>query len=80
MAAHQNPTQYQIYIKGHLDERRMRWFEGLDVTPLPDGKTVISGPIPDQAALYGLLNRIRDLGMELISVQPKAGFSLCEDT
>ena len=80
MATNQNPTQYQIYIKGHLDERRMRWFEGLDVTPLPDGKTVISGPISDQAALHGLLNRIRDLGMELISVQPKTGSSPCEDT
>jgi hypothetical protein len=63
---------YQICIKGHLDERRMRWFEGFHVTPLPDGKTIISGSMLDQAALHGLLNRIRDLGMELISVQPKA--------
>jgi ubiquinone/menaquinone biosynthesis C-methylase UbiE len=71
METHQNPTYYQIYIKGHLDERRMRWFDGLAVARLPDGKTLISGPILDQAALHGLLNRIRDLGMELISVQPK---------
>ena len=49
----------------------MRWFEDLKVTQLPDGKTLLSGPILDQAALHGLLNRIRDLGMELISVQPK---------
>jgi 2-polyprenyl-3-methyl-5-hydroxy-6-metoxy-1,4-benzoquinol methylase len=71
METNQNPTQYQICIKGHLDERRIRWFDGLAVARLPDGKTLISGPILDQAALHGLLNRIRDLGMELISVQPK---------
>lgn len=50
----------------------MRWFEGLDLAPLPNGKTIISGPVMDQAALHGLLNRIRDLGMELIYVQPQA--------
>jgi 2-polyprenyl-3-methyl-5-hydroxy-6-metoxy-1,4-benzoquinol methylase len=71
MESNQHPTHYQIHIKGHLDERRMRWFEGLDVAQLPNGKTIISGPVMDQAALHGLLNRIRDLGMELISVQPK---------
>jgi hypothetical protein len=80
METNLNPTHYQICIKGHLDERKARWFEGLNITPLPDGKTMISGAIPDQAALHGLLNRIRDLGMELISVQPKAGSSLSEDT
>jgi hypothetical protein len=80
METNLNSTHYQICIKGHLDERKARWFEGLDVIPLPDGKTMISGDIPDQAALHGLLNRIRDLGMELISVQPKAGSSLCKDT
>ena len=63
---------YQIRIKGHLDERRMRWLEGFDVTQHPNGETLISGRKMDQAALHGLLNRIRDLGMELISVQPKA--------
>ena len=71
MESNQTPIHYQICIKGHLDERRVRWFEGLDVTQLPNGKTIISGPVMDQAALHGLLNRIRDLGMELISVQPK---------
>lgn len=71
METHQNPTHYQICIKGHLDERRIRWFDGLEVAQLPDGKTLISGPVVDQSALHGLLNRIRDLGMELISVQPK---------
>jgi hypothetical protein len=61
-------TIYQIRIKGHLDERWMRWFEGFEVTQHPNGETVISGPIMDQAALHGVLNRIRDLGMELVSV------------
>jgi 2-polyprenyl-3-methyl-5-hydroxy-6-metoxy-1,4-benzoquinol methylase len=67
-----NPTNYQICIKGHLDERWMRWFEGLEVKQLSNGRTIISGPILDQSALHGLLNRIRDLGIELISVQPQA--------
>jgi 2-polyprenyl-3-methyl-5-hydroxy-6-metoxy-1,4-benzoquinol methylase len=71
MRTNQDPINYQICIKGHLDERWMRRFEGLEVTPLPDGKTIISGPIMDQAALHGILSRIRDLGIELISVQPK---------
>ena len=58
---------YQIRIEGHLDER---WFEYLDVKPLPEGETLISGEM-DQSALHGILNRIRDLGLELISVQRK---------
>jgi hypothetical protein len=61
---------YQIRIEGHLGERWLRWFEGLDVSRLPEGETVISGEM-DQAALHGILNRIRDLGLELISVQRK---------
>lgn len=71
MQTHSKPTSYQIKVRGHFDERRMRWFEGLDVTFLPNGETVINGAITDQAALHGVLNRIRDLGMELVSVQPK---------
>jgi hypothetical protein len=61
---------YQIRIEGHLDERWLRWFEGLDLSPLPEGETLISGEM-DQSALHGILNRIRDLGLELISVQRK---------
>lgn len=61
---------YQIRIEGHLDERWLRWSEGLDVVPLPQGETIISGEM-DQSALHGVLNRIRDLGLELISVQRK---------
>lgn len=59
---------YKIRIEGHLDERWLRWFEGLDVSPLPEGETIIRGEM-DQAALHGVLNRVRDLGLELISVQ-----------
>ena len=61
---------YQIRIEGHLDERWLCWLEGLDVSPLPEGETIISGEM-DQAALHGILNRISDLGLELISVQRK---------
>lgn len=68
----QSTINYQICIKGHLDERWMRWFEGLKVTQLSNGRTIISGPVVDQAELHGLLNRIRDLGLELISLQPAA--------
>ncbi len=71
MQTHSTPISYQIKVKGHFDERGMRWFEGLDITFLPNGETIINGAITDQAALHGVLNRIRDLGMELISVQPK---------
>lgn len=59
---------YQIRIEGYLDERWLRWFEGFDISQLPEGETVISGEM-DQAALHGILNRIRDLNLELISVQ-----------
>ena len=59
---------YQICIKGHLDEHWMRWFESLAVSQQPNGETVISDAI-DQATLHGILNRIRDLSLELISVQ-----------
>jgi hypothetical protein len=69
METNERPTIYQIRIKGHLDERWMRWFDGLIISQHRDGETFISGIVQDQAALHGILNRIRDLGMELISVQ-----------
>jgi hypothetical protein len=59
---------YELRVKGHLDDRLSLVLEGLAVRRLPDGTTVLSGPVVDQAALYGLINRIRDLGLPLLSV------------
>jgi hypothetical protein len=60
---------YQIYVHGRLDERWLRWFEGHTVVYLDNGKTLIVLTDVDQHALFGVINRIRDLGLELISVQ-----------
>jgi hypothetical protein len=66
------PMLYEIRLAGHLDPRWAAWFDGLAVTTHADGSTVISGPIPDQAALHGVLQRVRDLGLTLMSVnQPE---------
>ena len=59
---------YQIKIKGHLDHEWTNWFEGLTITLEEDGDTLLTGPVIDQAALHGLLKKVRDLGMPLISV------------
>jgi hypothetical protein len=64
------PTFYKIRIKGHLDSQWTDWFEGLTVTLEEDGNTLLSGPVIDQAALHGLLKKVRDLGMPLLSVCP----------
>ena len=60
---------YQITVKGHLNPNWADWFDGLIITPVPNGTTVISGSMADQAMLHGVLNRIRDLGLTLLSVQ-----------
>ena len=59
---------YQIRIKGHLDDTMAGWFEGLTISNQEDGDSVFSGPLVDQAALQGVLNRISSLGLTLISV------------
>jgi hypothetical protein len=64
------PEGYEIRVQGHLERRRIRTFEGLMITHQANGETLISGPIQDQAALYGLLNWLRDLGIPLLSVNP----------
>ncbi len=66
---HYEPELYEIRIKGHLDDRWADWFEGLTFTLVRDGTTLLDGPLIDQAALHGVLNRIRDLGLPIISVQ-----------
>ena len=63
------PTAYEIRITGQLDARWAEWFEGLTIT-LDGGDTLITGPVVDQAALHGLLKKVRDLGMSLVSVSP----------
>jgi hypothetical protein len=59
---------YRIRVRGQLDPEWSAWFDGLTVTPQPDGSTLLVGRIPDQAALHGLLAKIRDLGLPLISM------------
>ena len=63
------PKLYNIRVKGHLRVEWSEWFEGMTVTLEENGDTTLSGPVADQAALSGLLIRIRDLGLELISLQ-----------
>ncbi len=63
-----DPARYRICVKGQLSEQWATWFDGLTLENLPDGHAVLSGRLPDQSALYGALNRIRDIGLTLISV------------
>lgn len=66
-----NPTQSQIYeirLQGHLEPQWQSWFDGMSITLTPAGETLLTGPVVDQAALHGLLKKIRDLGMPLLSV------------
>ena len=62
------PVVYQIRIKGHLDPRWTDWFDGLAVTLEEEGCTLLTGPVIDQAALHGILKKVRDLGMPFLSV------------
>jgi len=61
------PMVYQIRVKGHLGRQWTNWFEGLTITLEDNGDTILTGPVVDQAALHGLLKRVRDLGLPLIS-------------
>jgi hypothetical protein len=65
---HHNPGRYEIRLKGHLDARWAAWFDGLSLTNESDGSTLIHGHVADQAALHGLLQKVRDVGLPLVSV------------
>jgi hypothetical protein len=60
--------RYEICLKGHLNRRWAAWFDGLSLSRESDGTTILRGPIPDQAALHGLLQKVRDTGLPLVSV------------
>ena len=62
--------QVEIRVRGHLDENLSKWLDGFDLRHTEPDETVLTGPVVDQAALYGLLSRLRDLGLPLVSVNP----------
>lgn len=66
--SHGEPGFYEIRLKGHLDDRWTGWFDGLTITLEDNGDTLLTGPVIDQAALHGLLKKVRDLGLPLQSV------------
>jgi hypothetical protein len=78
------PETYAVRIKGHLDHRWAAWFEGLTIRQEANGVTLLTGPLLDQAALHGLLRKVRDLGLPLLSItqaEPKpAGGADAPDT
>jgi hypothetical protein len=71
-------TAYQIRVKGHLNQQWTDWFEGLTITLEDNGDTLLTGPVADQAALFGVLKKVRDSGMPLISVNRLQSSSINE--
>ena len=63
------PAIYQIRVKGHLDRKWSDWFDGFTIAPQDNDDTLLTGPVADQSALHGLLAKIRDLGLLLLSVK-----------
>ena len=78
----QAPQLYQIKLRGHLDSQWADWFGGLTVALTDDGDTLLTGPVADQAALHGLLRKVRDLGLTLLAVQcvPAGATAVLPDT
>ena len=72
------PVVYQIRLKGHLGCQWTDWFGGLTITLEDNGDTLLTGPVIDQAALHGLLKKVRDLGMPLLSVNPVEPSQMCQ--
>jgi hypothetical protein len=64
------PESYEIRIQGHLENRWSAWFDGMELVLLDDGSTLIRGQVTDQAALHGLIQKVRDLGLPLLSITP----------
>jgi hypothetical protein len=73
------PLVYQIRVEGHLGQQWMDWFDGLTITLEADGNTLLTGQVVDQAALYGLLKKVRDLGMSLVSVNRVQSNVTCQN-
>jgi hypothetical protein len=65
---HVRQEVYQIVVKGHLDSEWSEWFDGLNITLVDNGETILTGPVVDQTALHGVLIKIRDLGLPLLSL------------
>jgi hypothetical protein len=65
---HHKPGRCEIRLKGHLDARWVAWFDGMSLSRESDGTTILHGPVADQAALHGLLRKVRDIGLPLVSV------------
>ena len=70
MSSAQEPDRYEIRMKGHLADRWAVWFDGMTLTRQADGTTLLRGPVADQSALHGLLRKVSDLGLPLLSVTP----------
>ena len=65
---HERLEVYQIVVKGHLDSEWSEWFDGMTITQVGSGETMLTGPLVDQSALHGVLNKIRDLGLTLLGL------------
>ena len=76
MRSAQEPDRYEIRVKGHLADRWAAWFDGMTLTRRADGTTVLDGPVADQSALHGLLRKVSDLGLPLVSLTPIPGIRM----